>query len=633
MEESDFDESILTNDIDSSEPIELSDAAEGNFYYILTKKDEYLFGKVKELIEDGSYYTLVFNIYKQFDLDDATWKEARPKGRRVVFGPDLEDKMPNLYEEIIREEDEEDEEAEEDEEDEAPKPPISNTTKYISKGSFGLTLRPALPNKKNNGSWEQYNNNITKLFFNKSDRAVAFAASAQVREYTGNEGHKANPYKHIYKRTNLPNSLITDISNAGVLKKMGETLYPLRMPNLGVDFSTLYKPDRYRPLRRIPLLVMLEQIKKVLTQVNIFAQKGKVHSDIRNPNMMINTKTGAITIIDFDFFSNAPIFFKGENVAFYNRPPENYIFCNYFQRRDDFPEATILLKEARENAARFKETITALESVLITQEKETKKRMYDLGTYMKDNNNYSIFRKELGLNLISKDDLIETIRNNYVTIMKDQVEINDAARNVFENELLKYFDGFGLASSLLDLLVATYSQFAFNPKYTMKAAIGNLRERLEKKVEKAAGGAGAAAGNITYEKYTDSELIQIYKTVQCVFYAVLLPIVSLNISDRSTPALSLSRLDKIIALYDKPENLNKIHSAIIPFLKEGLESTVGKKLDIEVKITANNASVAAVPALPPSSNSKASKGGKSKTKSARKHKQKKNKTYKKKSRK
>jgi serine/threonine protein kinase len=363
----------------------------------------------------------------------------------------------------------------------------------------------------------------------------------------------------------------------------------MRMPNLGVNISTLKKADKYEPLRKIPIGVLLQQIKKVLEQVNFFIAKDKVHSDIREPNMMVNPKTGAITIIDFDFFDDADKFFRGRNVAFYNRPPENYIYCNYLKRRDYFPAASALLNKAKNNPESFTTTINALDNRLQQLAIETGNRMYDLNLYIKDNNAY-LFRKELGLKLDNKNNLIDIIRKNYAHIFKDIIEITDADRNHFEHTMLQYFDGFGLASSLLDLLVATYSKQIFNPKISIAEAVTILKDILEKKVVGAAepapaGGAGAAAavGNVSYEKYTDSELKQIYKVINCIFYLVLLPMISLDITTRITTNEALERINTIIAIFDIPVELNKLYAELNLKIKPALEAIVTKSV-------ANNAS-------------------------------------------
>ena len=603
MDETEFNSEFYPDDFEYYDTVPLKDFIKNKFYYVMTKRSNLYWGKIKygPITTDRMYYRITFEIYYEYSYKDDEW-EKLDVPQEILF-MNLEAELPFFYE--IHPE------------GSADKPPISNSTKYISKGSYGLTLRPALPNKKNNGTWEQYNNSITKLFFNKHNMNNAFVASAQVKEYTGNEGHKAYLYKHPYKFNNLSYDFINDLSDTKVLKYLGNTLYPMRMPNLGVNISTLNKPDKYLPLRKIPTTIMLQQIKKVLSQVNTFIEKGKIHADIREPNLMINAKTGVITIIDFDFFSDATKFLRGDNVAFYNRPPENYFYCNFLKRTTSFLHANYLLGLAQstnkeENNA-FITNIISSDNKLISDATESGRRKYDLKLYMKDNNRF-IFREELGLKLSDRVALIDVIRKNVTKMIVPKKIIDESSRIIFENVMIRYFDGFGLASSLLDLLVASYSKYTFDPKYTMGESIAAMKELLDKKVEKADAGAGV----VTYERYTDNELKQIYKAIQCVFYLVLLPMVSLDITTRLSVRGALIGMNEIIAAYDKPIELNAIHAEAVSRIKLGLEATANRKLDIVVKVNANNT----VNILPASNKSKSKTKSKSKSKSKSKTKSK-----------
>ena len=123
------------------------------------------------------------------------------------------------------------------------------------------------------------------------------------------------------------------------------------MKNLGTDMRHKNLAENVAALRKIPIGFLLEQVLKVMNQVKIFVDNGFIHGDIRPPNMMIIPDTGIITIIDFDLFEEIRYFMAG-NVAFYNRPPENYIH-DFF--RDPYSLLTldqidkaVTIKESRE---------------------------------------------------------------------------------------------------------------------------------------------------------------------------------------------------------------------------------------------------------------------------------------------
>jgi hypothetical protein len=511
------------------------------------------------------------------------------------------------------------------------KNPISANTKYISKGTYGLTVRPALPNKKNNGSWEQFDNGVTKLFFVKRDRNNALDAVRQVVSLTGNDRQKAYPYRYNYKLHDLPNSLLNNLRKSGLTRKLQSDLYTMRMPDLGVDLEKINRPEHVKDLAKIPLTKMMEQIKKLLTQVSTFVKNKKIHGDIREPNIMIDTKTGDVTIIDFDFFKDATTFYRDEDKNFtkYQRPPENCLY-SYVLQKGDYDKANKLLTDAKKES--IDEFIRDLEDL----DKDSKELQY----YVEDINQY-LFRKELGLTVKTSDAFVN-FKNMYLAIFNDISVVNDEARELFENTMLSTFDGYGLASCLLDLLIVTYTKYAFDPKYSIEEAIPHMRVHLKKKVVKAAaaaGGAGAKAadGNVVYEDYTDSELEIIYKTVQCIFYIVLMPMLTFNVLDRQKPDTAIWHLDRIIMIHKMPEYLDKYYEIVKKTRKIVMDASIGKiTAEAEEFVAAAAANAAAkaapakvvseVPALPASRNkpskSSASKSKKSKSSAAKSRKSK-----------
>ncbi len=622
MEEADFNPSVKEADFKESNKVGFVDIKKNKYYYAKTIADKYYFGKLEnyEITNPDNIHNI---------------KNVRFEGTHMRIGDEW-DEMDNTIQFDDMRNNVKHQMIEFFEIWKGPKPgaiPISPDTEYISSGTYGLTLRPGLPNKKENGTWEQYPNSVTKLFFKGKSLVNAKKSANIVYGYTKNNSHKTNLYRHTYKKKNLPANILAKIPE----KKrnfLGNDLYAMRMPDLGIDLSTLYDPEKYRPLRKIKPISLLHQIHRMLEQVNLFVANNKVHADIREPNMLINPKTGTISIIDFDFFMDSTKFFRERDVAFYNRPIENYMYCFYINGDKNGPDkidpiqAALVVTRASSLPDSFVKIINAVDKTLAEKAKELKTRKFDLGLYMNDQNSRLLFRQELNLEL-KKNDLIEAMRKNIIHIYGDKAKpdtITEAMKEQYEKAMLPTFDSYGLAISLLDLLVATYSMFAFHPKYSMHTAVSTMfhstRFNKAKPVEKAAGGAGAAgAKEITFEDYTRDELKHTYKLIQCVFYLVLIPMISLDISTRLTPTDAIVILEGIIAASESPDALNALHEKAVSQTISVLSNCIGREyvVDEPAKAAAvkSSAKAAAVKSSAKASPKGAAAGaGKSASKSA-----------------
>jgi hypothetical protein len=94
--------------------------------------------------------------------------------------------------------------------------------------------------------------------------------------------------------------------------------------------------------------------------------------------------------------------------------------------------------------------------------------------------------------------------------------------------------------------------------------------------------------------------------------------VSLDITTRLSVRGALIKMNEIIAAYDNPIELNTRHAEAVSRIKLGLEATANRKLDIVVKVNANNT----VNILPASNKSKSKTKSKSKSNSKSKTKSK-----------
>jgi len=343
------------------------------------------------MIQEGSLLRQIyFKAYKEYNSDDSEWRDLE-EPRDYNYNMIDEDTRPKLY--IYGKLNAEEAQPLPPSPEARPKPSISPETKYLGKGSFGFTLKPALPNKGEDGEWKQFNDTITKVFFQEKVRNNTLEKAAKVVSITGNERQVLTKYTYNnYKKSNLPVGLQD--------QPMPAKLPLIRMPYLGVDLSitNLSKPDILSKFRLLPIERILEQIQEKLIQVQKFMKAGFIHGDIRGPNIVANPDTGDITIIDFDLFNPVDVFFK-KNVAFYNRPPENY-FTYYFKYKSLKAEINWLLQPPRLQKDRFKTMIYTNDKYIAN---------YNLANYIYNNNEYSIWRKSLGY-LIKDENIIDILR-------------------------------------------------------------------------------------------------------------------------------------------------------------------------------------------------------------------------------
>ncbi len=212
------------------------------------------------------------------------------------------------------------------------------TSEYIKAGTYGCAVKPALPNRLSTGEWIEFPGNITKLFYEQEAANKAYNVSNKLYQQFQNKGHKVYKYEYKnFKGSNLP-------ANTRRRCRIENTtpLFPVRMPNLGYDFSSARSHiDLYR---KIPFPIMLGQIQKLITQVYQFYTTDNIHGDIRELNIMANSTTGDLTIIDFDWFHPSGFFFDEYHnfLGYYNNPPEALIgkyIAHIVNARD--PELTI----------------------------------------------------------------------------------------------------------------------------------------------------------------------------------------------------------------------------------------------------------------------------------------------------
>ena len=196
-----------------------------------------------------------------------------------------------------------------------------NKAAYVAKGSYGCVVRPALENDVE-GVKKQFPGNVTKLFKDQYNFDDALDSTDKAYKTMGrNEGHKVHVYSKKFRASNLRKNTRRACKFLGHQK-----LYPMRMKDLGEIIGDL--ENYYKEVRKIPFEMVFEQIVKVFHQVYLAYQAGYIHGDIRQTNIMIDPKTGIMTLIDFDWFKPKEDFFDqySDHLGFYSNPPESLVF-------------------------------------------------------------------------------------------------------------------------------------------------------------------------------------------------------------------------------------------------------------------------------------------------------------------
>ncbi len=390
-------------------------------------------------------------------------------------------------------------------------PPISPAFRYIAKGSFGCVFKPALPNISANGQqWESYPNNVVKFFRKRTNLNRALRSAQDVYEELGhNDGHRLTPYKYkSYRRLNLGHSAVA-------CNGLGDELYLARMPNLGVDFNTVYDYTfmNVAPYKEIHVSRIGAQIKKLLTQVVALQTNGKIHGDIRETNLMIKPN-GIMTIVDFDWlFPNFEFYRRYyKSFGFYNNPPESLLFGdmqNLFLQKD--------------NAANVRQIIADN-----TNPKKTE--------YVTYQNGFSFYQFFHGRKFNLDDIKVANEANfaHFKNLYGGETVLNSFRYACF-SEMAKTFDSFGLAFCLLELLFKLYLP-------VFGSDVPNEVDKETLRME------------ITDNKlhYTDLGIAKAYNFLHALINSVLRPMVDWNMTRRKTAATALAELDALLVVLQTP---------------------------------------------------------------------------------
>jgi hypothetical protein len=201
-------------------------------------------------------------------------------------------------------------------------------TTVLGTGGYGFVVKPALSNIVD-GVETEFPGNVTKIFIYKPSYDKIVDLDPVVKNLFGNNtGHRMSTYVRKRTKKNLPTSIQKYIPGENE-----DPIYPIRLPYLGVNFSKI--EDVHKQLRRIPVLTLLNQVVKLLGQVYNAGEKGYIHGNIRENNVMVNPSTGVMTLIGFDWLEKGRDFLDTYPLrnGYYYTPPEclNLNSDNMFQ--------------------------------------------------------------------------------------------------------------------------------------------------------------------------------------------------------------------------------------------------------------------------------------------------------------
>lgn len=436
------------------------------------------------------------------------------------------------------------------------KPNLSGL-RFIAAGTEGATVIPAIPNFVN-GKWENYPDNITKIYFNKNQLNQSYTKQMLVKNITKNNRLRMNKYKTTYKRSNLPNSVLAQAR----LPKNNSPLYLIHMPNLGKDMIRLLglTHKQRKPYYQIPLGKILNEILKVMKQVKEINEAGYIHGDIRDTNFMID-KYGNLTIIDYGLFNNAYDYYRGfqRYFASYYNPPEAFLsyvlpLMNQVANQNEISsESKLKLKQEFHQSGYYSSTIRNLKQ---NSSNETKKleaqkieqlldiKLRKIREYAEQQNYY--FRQFVG-NKIDENDVRESIQNNFAKLansLKDQKILfknkitpeNDLmlTQNFFINVLTNTFDSYGLGLALNMLFFALYSMF-----YTYSNNDSLMKNAFWLFVQN--------------EGHRVNNFENVYACFKRLATFIIPSMVKLNLSDRNIVITAIPLMEELINQYNSTE--------------------------------------------------------------------------------
>jgi serine/threonine protein kinase len=200
----------------------------------------------------------------------------------------------------------------------------------LGAGGFGVVVQPALAFPNTVPDPENAPNNVTKIMFRRKGYNSVVKLLPTIKDLFKNAGHRTTPSATAHTFDTLPVSLQSNIRKKNGFQSVepDADLYTLRMPYLGIDVYKLVREMKPggREIRNRSVLVVLDQVVKLIRQVKTLVENGYIHGDVRDTNIMVHPLTGVLTLIDFDWLKPKDEFIdsyaKDDAFGFYSNPPE-----------------------------------------------------------------------------------------------------------------------------------------------------------------------------------------------------------------------------------------------------------------------------------------------------------------------
>ena len=205
------------------------------------------------------------------------------------------------------------------------------THALLGAGGFGVVVQPALAFPNTVPDPENAPNNVTKIMFRRTGYNRVVKVLPTVKSLLKNAGHRTTPSATVHTFNALPASLQSNIRKKRGFQSVepDADIYTLRMPYLGIDVHELVEEMKQggKEIRNRPVLVVLDQVVKLISQINTLVENGYIHGDVRDTNIMVHPLTGVLTLIDFDWLKPKDEFIdsyaKDNAFGFYSNPPES----------------------------------------------------------------------------------------------------------------------------------------------------------------------------------------------------------------------------------------------------------------------------------------------------------------------
>lgn len=367
-------------------------------------------------------------------------------------------------------------------------------------GSFGCTTKPALVNNVD-GVETAFPENVTKIFFNtramsaKNEKEKIKKNLGTLRNLLKNNAYRANDYTRKYQKGNLSIALQR---NCPQIPHKGN-LEMLRFPYLGIDMLNPNLPSVYGMILRLPITTILEQMLKLMKQVQTIRDSGYIHGDIRMENVMIHPETGRMTIIDFDFFQPVNIFFEKYmskiTTDSINVPPDVFINLRRYSKQ-------VFFKYFQNYVTYYEETFHINPSYL-------------------SSNNFNVLR-DIAKNFQETEDFLKQ-GNSFMSYQELQEKL--------KVELAKYLDSYGLGMTLMHFLATLYGSI-IRPQPLTDAEYSQLKTIF------------LSAGSISY---TPPQIQLIADTLHSVALEIIFPLAHFSLPKRLDISAAIPMMEKLIA--------------------------------------------------------------------------------------